>query len=72
MADGVERGTLLSASQAAERIGCSPRTVQRWVSIGALRHVRIGRLVRIDAADLAAWIEQSKHGGNVVQLRGRS
>jgi len=42
--------TLLTVPQAAERLGCSCRTIRRWISTGyrgrRLEVIRCGRLVR--------------------------
>jgi len=58
--DGVPR--LLTTRQAAERLAISLRTLERLAASGELRAVRFGRSVRIDSADLAAFIESRKHG----------
>jgi excisionase family DNA binding protein len=51
---------LLPIEEAADRLGVSPYTVRRLVWSGRLPHVRIGRLVRVDSADLYAWIDREK------------
>jgi len=46
----------LSSSQAAELIGCDPRTLRRMVAEGRLPAARLGprRLLRFDPRDLEA------------------
>lgn len=51
---------LLSLSEAAQRLACSSTTIRRLVANGVLPVVRIGRLIRIDPADLTAMIYAQK------------
>jgi excisionase family DNA binding protein len=46
---------LLSATEAAARLGISPRRVQALVKAGRLPAQRIGRTLAIREADLAAF-----------------
>lgn len=44
---------LLSVDQAADALGCTSRTIRRYISDGRLTGYRVGpRLIRIDAAEL--------------------
>jgi excisionase family DNA binding protein len=54
---------LLTYRQAAKVLGVTERTIWTLVDRGALPVVRFGRSVRIDPADLRAFIERAKHGG---------
>ncbi len=55
---------LLSVDQAARRLGVSRRTVQAWVSGSKLAVIRLSpRCLRIDPADLAAFVEARRQGG---------
>ena len=56
----VER--LLTYDGAAKALGVSDRTVWALVDRGDLPAVRFGRSVRIDPADLQAFIERAKEG----------
>jgi excisionase family DNA binding protein len=47
---------LLTVDQAAERLVVSSRTVRRMINDGRLKHVNIGRAVRVSEAALAAFI----------------
>ncbi len=53
---------LLSYEQAAKLLGVTGRTVWTLVDRGDLPAVRFGHSVRIDPADLRAFIERSKRG----------
>jgi excisionase family DNA binding protein len=51
---------LLTVPEAAEQLAVSRRTLERLIQTGALPCIRLGRLVRIDPADLAAMLEGVK------------
>ena len=48
--------SLLTIEQAAVELDKSPVTIRRYVQTGKLAHYRIGGEVRIDPADIAAFI----------------
>lgn len=49
---------LLSETEAALHLGCSIRTLQSWrLRGGGPRYSKVGRLVRYQSGDLAAFIE---------------
>lgn len=54
---------LLTYKQAGELLGVTERTVWTLVSDGELPAVRFGRSVRIDPADLRAYIDRCKTAG---------
>ncbi len=49
--------TLLSASEAAQYLRKSPRTLRLYVHDGRLRAYRVGGSVRFDRADLDAFAQ---------------
>jgi excisionase family DNA binding protein len=49
---------LLTLEQAAKQLNCSPATLKRRLSTGALPCFRDGRLLRIRQTDLDQYIEQ--------------
>ncbi|GAB4384136.1 MAG: hypothetical protein Kow0022_05820 [Phycisphaerales bacterium] len=51
---------LLTYKQAGELLGVTARTVWTLVADGELPAVRVGRSVRIDPADLRAYIDRCK------------
>jgi excisionase family DNA binding protein len=51
---------LLDTPAAARRLGVGKRTVQELVADRKLACVKIGRAVRFDPADLAAFVEANK------------
>lgn len=54
--------TLLRAREAAEMLAVSPRKLWELTNRGLVPCVRIGRAVRYDVRDLAAWIDEQKSG----------
>jgi excisionase family DNA binding protein len=54
---------LLSPRDAADLLGVSERGFFRLTKSGAVPTVRIGRLLKIDPADLRAFIDSCKTGG---------
>ena len=51
---------LLTRQQAANRVGCNIRTIDRRIRSGELPARRSGRLVRIDPDDLDKMFSQPK------------
>lgn len=47
---------LLTTPQAAERLGISVFTLRQWVSQKRIPFVKLGRSVRYNPADLAAYV----------------
>jgi excisionase family DNA binding protein len=48
---------LLTQKEAANRAGCSPRTIRNWLEQGLLPAVRVGKVRRISVVDLERFIE---------------
>lgn len=59
---------LLTYKQAGELLGVTERTVWTLVADGELPAVRFGRSVRIDPADLRAYIDRCKPPAPVREL----
>ncbi|TBU71486.1 helix-turn-helix domain-containing protein [Phytopseudomonas daroniae] len=59
---------LWTPAQAAQELGVSTRTLSAWRSSGrhALPYVKIGRLVRYRASDIADWLQANVHCGKGV------
>lgn len=53
--------SLLTIPQAAERLSVSRRTVEREIADGRLRAIRVRGLLRVDPADLDAYIREQVH-----------
>lgn len=51
---------LLKPDAVADLLGISPRTLWTITNAGDIPCIRIGRCLRYDEADLAAWIERKK------------
>lgn len=48
-----------TVSEAAEELGLSVHTIRAWVAERRLAHLRLGRAIRIPAAELRRVIEQA-------------
>ena len=59
--------SLLSVEEAAERLGTGPRFVRRLIAERRITFIKLGRHVRIDAADLDAFVA----AGRVELASGR-
>jgi excisionase family DNA binding protein len=58
MAISATRPDLLTIPEAAQRLACSPGAVRKWLRQGRLRPVRLGRAVRLRAADVVRAISE--------------
>ena len=52
--------TWLSTQDAARRLGITPRTLYRFIDLGELPAYRLGRVIRLKADDVDAFIESSR------------
>ena len=52
---------LYSVREAAEYVGCSTKTVRRWIKSGALPYHRFGRQIRISERDLDQFVRLHRH-----------
>lgn len=50
----------LGTKEAARRLGITPRTLYRFIDSGELPGYRFGRVIRIKAVDVDAFIEASR------------
>jgi excisionase family DNA binding protein len=50
----------LSTQEAARRLGVTPRTLYRFIDQGDLPAYRLGRVIRLKADDVDAFIEGSR------------
>ena len=68
MGTGTERETmavgehrkLINVKEAAGLLGVSPFTVRAWLREGRLAHIRLGRRVVLDPADLARFVDAGR------------
>jgi excisionase family DNA binding protein len=51
-----DTGRLIGVEEAAERMGISPRTVRRLVQQRRIRHLRFGRLIRLNVWDVDSYL----------------
>ena len=64
MRDGTDRP--LKVTEAANALGLSVHTIRAWISSRRLRHVRLGRAIRILPLDIRKLLDQA-----VVPVRKR-
>jgi excisionase family DNA binding protein len=50
----------LSTQAAAKRLGVTPRTLYRFIDQGELPAYRMGRVIRLKASDVDAYIESTR------------
>lgn len=50
----------LSSKEAASRIGITQRTLYRFIDEGQIPAYRIGRVIRLQLADVESFIERSR------------
>lgn len=62
---------LLTATELAHRLGVPAKWPLAQARAGHIPHVRLGRYVRFDAADVDAWLETVKAGGGPAYRRHR-
>jgi excisionase family DNA binding protein len=60
---------LLDAKEIAERLGVPESWVRESARSGAIPHLRLGRYVRFDLADVERWLEECKRPGRPIALR---
>ena len=59
----------LTIKEAAKALRARPNTVRRLVREKKIPHLRVGRFIRIDSADLRKWIEENTVNPPEVVLR---
>lgn len=52
---------LLSIDQLAERLGVSIRHIRRLIAERRVPYLKVGRFVRFDPAEIAAWLDDARH-----------
>ena len=57
---------LLTLERAAETLAISARSVRRLIDAGELAPIRIGRSVRLSAADLTAYVDRQVSGSTIA------
>lgn len=50
----------LSTAEAAQRLGITPRTLYRFIDEGQLPAYRFGRVIRLQQAEVDAFIDRSR------------
>ena len=52
---------LLTIDQLAEHLGVTPRHIRRLIAERRIPYVKWRRFIRFDPADIATWLDQSRH-----------
>lgn len=60
---------LLTAKEVAALLSVPPSWVLDHARARTIPHVRLGRYVRFDEADVRAWLNECRQGGRAVRLR---
>ncbi len=63
---------MLSASEVANQLRVSPRTVHRWACVGTLPAYRIGRVYRFKAEDVELLLESHKCQVVSINVKARA
>lgn len=54
---------LLNIDEISDLLGVKPSTVRKWVHLGFIPHVKLGRAVRFEKKTIEEWVsEQSREG----------
>lgn len=51
---------LLDVNQIADRLGVTPRFIRRLVEERRIPFCKLGKFVRFDAAEVAAWVDDRR------------
>lgn len=54
---------LLTINQLADHLGSTPRHVRRLVAERRVPYLKVGRFVRFDPAEIAAWLDERRVPG---------
>lgn len=54
--------TLLSFTEARERLNVTERQLRRWVFNKAIPYYKVGKYLRFSRSELEAWLGQRAHG----------
>ena len=52
---------LLTIDELAERLGVSIHHIRRLIAERRVPYLKVGRFVRFDPADIAAWLDDARH-----------
>lgn len=52
----MEQGKLITVKEAAARLGCSAESIWKFLRLGKLQRVKVGRMTRINDKDIEAII----------------
>ena len=49
---------LISTTKAAERLNVCPNTVRQFIADGRFKGYKVGRLVKVDAAEIESYLDR--------------
>ncbi|KAA1428629.1 helix-turn-helix domain-containing protein [Mycolicibacter arupensis] len=56
--DKMPRRQLISTTKTAERLNVSPNTIRALIADGKFKGYKVGRLVKVDAAEIEEYLDQ--------------
>jgi len=68
----MDAARLLSVEEASSKLGVSPLTLRAWIRQRRLPHVKLGRRVLLDSADIEHFIAIHKIGGRSFEGRNEA
>jgi excisionase family DNA binding protein len=64
MAIQTELPDLLDIAQLSQHLGIRERHVRRLISERRIPYIKVGRLIRFDPDDIAAWLDEARRPDN--------
>ena len=52
---------LLDIDHLAQHLGTSQRHIRRLIAEKRIPYLKVGRLIRFDPAEIAAWLDRGRH-----------
>ena len=64
MGNDENRDELMTTKEVASMLRVEPRTVHRWIALGRVKPLRIGRTIRFSRASVIRSAERYEYGGD--------
>lgn len=55
---------LLTVHEISDLLGVKPSTVRKWVHLGFIPHVKLGRAVRFEKKAIEEWVSEKSREGH--------
>jgi excisionase family DNA binding protein len=62
---------LLTVKAVSEWLQVKPSTIYLWAEHGGIPHMKLGRLLRFDAKEIEAWLQQQRHDATSERIQRR-